>query len=86
MTVRADGVICTEREAATLTGVTVAAPVACCLPEEAGSGKLAQDVVATNLPGRTGAGADDGAGRLTREGSLPAAGFPACFAALSRAS
>ncbi|BHI52447.1 hypothetical protein ECZU41_53460 [Escherichia coli] len=26
------------------------------------------------------------AGRLTREGSPPAAGFPACFAALSRAS
>lgn len=26
------------------------------------------------------------AGKLTREGSPPAAGFPACFAALSRAS
>nr|AFK90483.1 hypothetical protein [Salmonella enterica subsp. salamae] len=25
-------------------------------------------------------------GKLTREGSPPAAGFPACFAALSRAS
>jgi hypothetical protein len=32
-----------------------------------------------------GATAAEVAGRLTREGSPPAAGFPACFAALSRA-
>ncbi|EDZ09316.1 hypothetical protein SeSPB_B0170 [Salmonella enterica subsp. enterica serovar Saintpaul str. SARA29] len=33
-----------------------------------------------------GTAAAEVAGRLTREGSPPAAGFPACFAALSRAS
>ena len=33
-----------------------------------------------------GTAAAEAAGRLTREGSPPAAGFPACFAALSRAS